>query len=310
MHHGYGPAHDVALHESYIELLTTVHAAVAPSFDWNQIAISPAPPPPAYIPRREHAARLAAESYQPTLTERMFGGEKTKREELAKVVEGARVADALDHQAALEAHRGATASWQWYTHVAQGINAADVGAYRAALDEIKPFEELRQELGVDVLAEELRPDAVALRATVRDFGVVPEHEVKLTATGKASQKAMPKGRAMEIYQAYVCGTCFRVAREAFAVLPIPRAIVNVGVVALDASTGHRVPMVVLGASVLREGAHQINFSKCDPAEALSHFDHRMSFKRSVGFDQVEPVTFDDQFVHDAGKRRGARGVRS
>lgn len=46
------PASQVALHENYIELLTTVHAAAAPSLDWNQIAMSVAPSPPAYVPRR------------------------------------------------------------------------------------------------------------------------------------------------------------------------------------------------------------------------------------------------------------------
>ncbi len=115
---------------------------------------------------------------------------------------------------------------------------------------------------------------------------------------------------MEIYQSYVCGSCFRVAREVFAVLPIPRVIVNVHVTALDASTGHKVPVVILGASVLRETAGIINFARCDPTEALSHFDHRVSFKKSSGFEPVEPMTFEDQFVHDAGKRRGAKGART
>jgi hypothetical protein len=309
LRHQRGPASEVALHENYIELLTTVHAAAAPALDWNQLAISPAPPPPAYLPQRERAARLAAESYKPTLTERMFGGERTKREELAKVVEGARAADTLDHQAAVEAHRASMASWEWHARVANGVNARDVGAYRAALDQIKPFEEL-VELGVKVVLDDLQADAVAARVKVRDMGVVPEHDMKLTATGKVSQKAMPKGRAMEIYQAYVCGTCFRVAREVFAVLPIPRAIVNVSVTALDASTGHKVPIVILGASLLRETASRINFERCDPVEALSHFDHRVSFKKSTGFERVDPITFEDQFVHDAGKRRGAKGARS
>jgi hypothetical protein len=239
----------------------------------------------------------------------MFGGERTKRAEFAAVVEGARAADTLDHQAAVEAHRAAILSWQWYVRVANGINARDVGAYRAALDEIKPFEELR-DVGVTVNLDEVQPNAIAFRATVRDMGIVPEHEMKLTATGKASQKAMPKGRAMEIYQAYVCGSCFRVAREAFAVLPVPRVLLNVRVTTLDASTGHKVPVVILGASVLRETASRINFERCDPAEALTHFDHRVSFKKSTGFEPVEPITFEDQFVHDAGKRRGAKGART
>jgi hypothetical protein len=120
---------------------------------------------------------------------------------------------------------------------------------------------------------------------------------------------MTKSRATEVYQTYVCSICFRVAREAFAVLPIPRVLVNARVTALDASTGHKVPVVMLGVSVLRDTASRINFARCDPTEALSHFDHRMSFKKSTGFEPVAPVTFEDQFVHDAGKRRGAKGAR-
>jgi hypothetical protein len=312
--------------------------------DSYQLATSPPPPPPVYLPRREHAARQAADSYQPSLAERLFGGEQTKREEfaqsiqaaraadirdyhaaveahraaaaswakrleLAKAIEDARAGDVLDYHAAVEAHRAATQSWEWYVQVAKGMNARELGAYEVALNELKLFEEL-QELGIIVSADELQSDAAALRVTVRDPGVVPDHELKLTASGKLSQKAMPKGRAMEIYQAYVCGSCFRVAREVFAVLPIARVIVNVHVTALDPSTGHQVPVVILGASMLRETANHINFERCDPAEALSHFDHRMSFKKSTGFEAVEPVTFDDQFVHDVGKRRGTKGART
>jgi hypothetical protein len=307
--HPRSPATEVALHENYVELLTTIHVAVAPTIDWNQMAISPAPPPPAYIPKREHAARQVAESYQPTLTERMFGGEQKKRAELAMVVEGARAADMADYQAAVEAHRAATASWDWHVRLARGVHARDVGAYQAALDASKPFNELVRDLGVTVIADEVRPDAAAFRVTVRDVDVVPEHELKLTASGKLSQKAMAKGRMMEVYQAYVCGACFRVAREAFAVLPVPRVIINVRVTTLDTSTGHRVPIVILGASLLRDTVSRINFERCDPAEALSHFDHRVAFKKATGFAAVEPITFEDQFVHDAGKRRGAKGTR-
>jgi hypothetical protein len=80
---------------------------------------------------------------------------------LARAVDGARAADTLDYQAAVEAHRAATMSWQWCVRVANGLNARDIGAYRAVLDEIKPFEELR-ELGVSVVADELRPGGGAL----------------------------------------------------------------------------------------------------------------------------------------------------
>jgi len=288
---------------------TTVHTATAPPLDWNQIAISPAPAAPAYVPRREHAARQAADSYQPTLAERMFGGERTKREELAKVIDGARAADTLDYQALVETHRAATVSWEWYLRVANGVNAGDTRAYQVALDQFKPFDELR-DLGVTVVVDELQPNAAAFHVKIRDMGVLPEFDLKLTATGKVSQKTMPKGQAMDIYEAYVCGTCFRVAREVFAILPVARVIVNAHVTALDASTGHHVPVVVLGVSVLRDTASRINFDRCNPSEALSHFDHRMNFKKSTGFASVDAITFEDQFVHDAGKRRGARGART
>jgi hypothetical protein len=73
LHHQHSPNSEVALYENYVELLTTIHAAVAPVLDWNQIAISPAPPPPPYLSRREQAARQVAEcsasrSAEPFLT--------------------------------------------------------------------------------------------------------------------------------------------------------------------------------------------------------------------------------------------------
>ncbi len=156
------PASQVALHESYVELLTTVHAAAAPPLDWNQIAISPAPapptylprrehaarqvadtyqvatsppppPPPVYLPRREHAARQAADGYQPTLSERLFGGEQVKRTEFAQIIQSAQAADVHDYHMAVEAHRAVCTAWAKRQELKKAIEdarAADAFDYQ------------------------------------------------------------------------------------------------------------------------------------------------------------------------------------
>jgi hypothetical protein len=288
-------AHEVAVYENYLEVLTSVHKESWSPFDWNRIATNPPPQEPQYWGRHEGAARQAAAAYQPSLTERMLGTEASKRRELNEAIERARYADANEYQAAMEQHRAALASWQWYGTVARGMLQRDVAAYKAVLDYLSPFDDL-QELDTTVSLEEAEPDVVVFTCLVKDAEVVPSEEIKLTASGKISTKDMPKGRYWELYQDHVCGCAIRVARDTFALLPVPRVVVNVATPALDRSTGHIQPTTILAVSFLREVLARLNIDACDPSDSMVNFDHRMKFKKTTGFDPVEAITTSDQFV--------------
>ena len=171
----------------------------------------------------------------------------------------------------------------------------ELAAYRAALDLARPYEALRAFKSRVVVAE-LQPDVVTIRCHIDDEEIVPREEMKLTASGKVSTKEMAAGKYWLLHQDHVCSAALRIARETFAVLPVHRVIVNIGASQLDTATGHPRDVVFLAASIERDAFGLINFAAIDPSDSFKNFWHRMKFKKASGFDAVEPITSDEQWV--------------
>ena len=116
---------------------------------------------------------------------------------------------------------------------------------------LSPFAELVYS-GMNVAVDVLRQDVAVLRCMVRDNSAVPREEKKVSAKGKLTSKTMAVSMYWGVYQDYVCGCALRVARETFALLPVPRVVINVAIAGLDSSTGHDAESTILAVSVPRE----------------------------------------------------------
>jgi hypothetical protein len=289
-------AYEVEVHTNNLEVLVSVHRECWNPWDWSTIARNPAPPAPPRLSRHEDVAKGAEAGFAPSLMDRMLGRETKKRQELAQAVELARQTDESEFRAALEQHRGATESWQWFSNIARGILAQDVQAYRAVLDNLFPLEDL-QEAGTMVSFEEVGPNVVVALSEVRDETVVPREDRTLTQKGKLSVKAMPPSKYWALYQDHVCSCAIRVARETFALLPIPRVVVNVSAPMLDTRTGHVEPTTILGVNFLRSTLQRLNLDTLDPSDSMQNFGHRMKFKKTAGFERVEPVRAADAWAN-------------
>jgi hypothetical protein len=262
--------HEVELYQNYVEVLVSVHKECLSHIEWNRLAHDPPPAPPTRSDQHEQAARTAAASFKPSLGDRLLNRGASKREHLQTEVERAFAADQAEYDAALAQHQSAAAYWQWMRNVAHGVLAKDVNAYRAVLDYLAPFEEL-QELGSTVAIDDATPDVVAALCTVRDAEIVPSEQRTLSAAGKLVVKPLPVSRYWEIYQDHVCGCAVRVARELMALVPVPRAVVNVAAPMLDTSTGNIVPTTILAVSFQRDGLDRVNFDAADPTDVLKNF---------------------------------------
>jgi len=80
------------------------------------------------------------------------------------------------------------------------------------------------------------------------------------------------------------------------VLPVSRAIVNVGKVATNTSTGHPELCTILGVHFARSTFAKLKLDSVDPSDSMKNFPHRMKFKKTSGFESVEPITSDEQWV--------------
>lgn len=291
--------------ENQIDFLLSMHKDCGPIWPWDQIVGCAPPPAPIRLDHRERAAQAAAAAYAPSVMERMLGGEKKRRAELAMAVEVARQGDdaafaqmQAEHHAQLEAYR-------WEQQAAAAVLRGDLAAYRTILEHLSPFAEL-SESGMSVTIDLVRADLVMLACVVADAEIVPKQEHKLTATGKVSSKALATGRYWEIYQDYVCGCALRAAREVFALLPVPRVVVNVAFAGIDRSTGHHRYTTILAASMPRETALQLNYAALDPSDSMKNFDHRMKFKRGNPPEEVAPITADESFIRTTPSTRRGR----
>ena len=107
---------------------------------------------------------------------------------------------------------------------------------------------------------------------------------------------MAAGKYWALYQDHVCSCALRIARETLAVLPVSRVLVNVRATRLDSSTGHPGVVTLLGVNIVREILGRLNLATIDPSDSMKNFPHRMKFKKTAGFEPVEPVTTDEQWV--------------
>jgi len=288
-------AHEAEQFSNYLELLVSVHKDCGPTWDWHAIAREQPPAHPIRVSQGETAARAALSAYKPGFFERLFGGDKKRIAALKQsVVEGHKADDAA-YMAAVGRHQQDYAAWTARTAQAQHMLGRDIRAYptvlqlSGALDELTAFK-------VQVTLTATEQDAIAFTCSIMDDQMVPREEVKLTAKGKLSTKEIAAGRYWALYQDHVCSAAIRVAREVFAVLPVSRAVVNIGPVRLNTSTGHRESVTFLAVHIAREELYRINLASIDPSDSMKNFHHRMKFKKTTGFEPVEPITLDEQWI--------------
>lgn len=287
-------AREVAEFEEYLLKLTTLHTETTPPMDWASIARSTAPKPPEREATNELQARDALETYQPGFFERLFGGAKKRRALLEANVELGRRNDDAHHRQREQEHAQAVAEWELEVRLAQGVLANNPGAYRQALEYLSAFDAI-EAFGtvVRVIPE---PELIVVSCEIVDSELVPDEEVKLTAAGKVSTKAMAGGRRWALYQDHVCSCALRVAREIFGTAPVNRVIVNISESQLDTSTGHPRKVTTLATHFVRTNLNGLEFSKLDPSDAMRNLSHRMKFKKTSGFEPVEPITTDENWV--------------
>lgn len=293
--------HEVDLYESQLEFLLSMHKDCGPAWDWREVVGRPPPQPPRASNAGELAARCAADSYSPGFFERLFGGAKRRKAALEREIAEACQRDAQRNALArseftrdLELHR-------WLQQVAPAVLAGDLDAYGVVMEHLSPFDEL-VDAGMQVQVEALRRDVVVLRCVVSDQTIVPAEEKRLSASGKLSTRALAAGKYWAVYQDYVCGCALRAARETYALLPVPRVVVNVGMGGVDPSTGHPGLRTVLAVSMPRATATSLNYDALDPSDSLKNFPHRMKFKKTTGFEAVDPIHADESFI-DTGRSR-------
>lgn len=288
-------ANEVAQYEAYVDSLQGLHRQFSSRWDWGALANEPPPPEPARASTNEDRARAALESYTPGFFDKLFGKDKKERARREALIPYWRQEDDKAYHIAIAQWREDVASWQKYRDVGQRILQRDQAVYSEALELTGAFDEVAQ-YGTVVKSGEARPDAILLTAEITDDEIVPTEVLKQLASGKLSTKAMPKGQYWELYQDHVCSCALRLGCEVFAALPVERAIINIGKSEVSSVTGHPELVTFLAVHFTRTQLEAIKLEAIDPSDSMGNFPNRMTFRKTKGFEPVDAITFDDQFV--------------
>lgn len=288
-------AHEVSKFENYLDLLTSVHRDCGDEWDWHTLAAAAPPSPPIANNAQQALAIAAMHTYKPGFFEKLFGSDKKKVAQLMDAVHEARRADQAAFAHATSSYREAHGLWARRQALAVRILQRDASVYADALNHSAAFDELGS-FRAAVSVQNAEPDAVVLRCQLASDELVPAEEVKLTAAGKLTSKAIPAARYWALYQDHICSCALRVASESFAVLPVTRVIVNVGMTQTNSSNGHKELVTLLAVHFARSILGRLNLDSIDPSDSMNNFPHRMRFKKAVGFESVGPITLDEHWV--------------
>lgn len=164
----------------------------------------------------------------------------------------------------------------------------DIDSYFAIIDEVKPFDDLL-EFGSNFQVGTDDPKHIEIEFAIKSDDVVPKIEMTLKANGDISEKELSKTAYYDLMQDYVSSTTIRIARDAFALLPVDTVIVHAVDNILNTATGFEEELTLLSVKFTREKLMSLNLAMVDPSDALSQFECNMKFKKTTGFDPVNRV---------------------
>jgi hypothetical protein len=282
---------EVEAFEALIDTLTSVHKDCADRVDWLKIRASPQP---VFRLRREREveARAALYAYAPSLCDRLFGWEASRRRKLEDSIETARLADAEEREQRADEYAEAVESWRDDVELSGNILNCDPAAMLEAIGESEPYADMG-DIGVRVEVRIASDGLVSATVQVRPADIIPTREKRLTQAGKLSEKDMPRSRVFELYQDLAVGAALRVARETTALLPIQRMLVHVTTELLNGASGHIEEQPILSVAVPSETLARLNFQSLDPSDSLANFKHRMKFVKTKGFQPIAVLTREE-----------------
>ncbi len=178
--------------------------------------------------------------------------------------------------------------WLELKEFSDEVLKGDIDSYFAIIDEVKPFDDLL-EFGSNFQVGTDRADLIEIEFAVRSDDVVPKIEMSLKANGDIAEKELSKTAYFDLMQDYVASTTIRIARDAFALLPVDTVIVHAVDNILNTATGYEEELTLLSVKFTREKLMSLNLAMVDPSDALSQFECNMKFKKTQGFDPVNRV---------------------
>ncbi len=203
-------AHEVELYENSIDLITSVHRDCGEVWDWEAIQTAAPPPKPEYSNQLETAQRQREAQHQPAFlgsNEGPGGGDGKASE---RAIQEAKIADQAIHDIALKKYESKLEEWKALQRIARGVLAGEAAAFKEALDELKPFEDIK-EIGRNVQMQFTSRHVQAV-AHLHGPEIVAREIKTYLKSGTVSKKPASETYLHQTYQKHVCSCELRAAR--------------------------------------------------------------------------------------------------
>lgn len=273
--------------EDYIANLISVHVDLADAIDWRKLANRKKPKAPKRSDRLEREASKRVEGFKSGFFDFLVGGSQKKRGRLEVALEDAIKKDEAAFRSKELDYNKAVKEWEDDVTMANRLLENDLDAVKEVLQNMQSM------AGEDRIGTHIEfkfdQDTIHAFPTVHSDEIIPDYRRKLRASGTLSETKMPVGQFNELYQDYVASVALKVAGDIFHVLPYDYVFVTCQTSMLNKSTGHKEDTPILSAQFVRETFETLNLEKIDPSDSLENFVHTMKFRKTSGFQRIEPL---------------------
>ena len=171
---------------------------------------------------------------------------------------------------------------------AESVLNGDIDSYYKVIAEVGPFDDLLEygsgfEVGTD------DPRMLEVEFQVKSEDIIPTQYPDMKASGELVMKEFSKSAYYELVQDYVSSTMLRVARDAFALLPIQTVIIHAVDKVLNPATGNDEEVTICSVKIKRDALATLNFERIDPSDCLESFECNVKFRKTAGYAPVDRV---------------------
>lgn len=267
-------AYEVEEYENYIETILSIHKKNIDLVEWDVIAQSTKPSQPIKKYKNE-------EQFKVGFFSKLLGKEKQQREQ-------AKLKDEQIYQREIDEWEKQCTEWEYEQNFATKLLSGDLEVKLEIIKELNPFSDI-QELGSSLKFEISENNIIECTLNLHGQDVIPTEKKSLLQSGKLSVKKMPQGEFYEMYQDYVCSCILRIGNELLAILPDKLVLVHAVDNMLNSKTGHMEEQYILSIAISRQTMASLNMDLIDPSDSFENFVYNMKFKRTKGFEVVEPL---------------------
>lgn len=278
-------AQAVAEYEALVDAIVGGHRVDFCRRDWLATATAPKVCPPDRRTDEEDAARAALDDYKPGWFTRMLGREEAKRAALTQAIDDGRARDERAHAMRISEAAARNAE----IDAAQRVVERDTDALIEALGRHSQLGDLPFLVeGMDAAFIDGRMIAIVDGLDLEDM---PEENITLLKSGKASIKPIAIGKRHEMHRDAICSAAIRVAVECLSVLPLDEVEVLMLTDILDRATGHIAAAPVLHLRVAAQALEKLNLQMADAAALVERLSGHMDWIKRDDFRSINAAAF-------------------